>query len=174
MIQKKPREQRRKWPRICLYLSIGLIVFAIGLYIFMYCSINAEFGALEGFYGEKFSELFSITTADKDISDAVLADAKKAFAYIGADTAQFGKLARYCIDTDSFPTAVKCDYTLDLLASGSDKNSSYIWVAYTMRVYDKDGNLLTASGTEDERILSRWIVNKIDGTWTVTEILEHP
>lgn len=173
MIEKKTITKRKRWPRVCLYLALGLIVFAVGLYVYLCRSIDAEFDAYEDFYGEKYDELFSLNSADSDITDAVLADANKAFAYIGADTADFGELARYCTDTQDFPTADRCDYTLDLMASGTDKNGSYVWVAYTLRVYDKDGNLLTASGSEDARILSRWTVQGLDGAWTVTEILEQ-
>ena len=41
-------------------------------------------------------------------------------------------------------------------------------------VYDTDGNLLCASGSSEERILARWSVEKQDGHWVVTDILEHP
>ncbi len=173
---KKPMKKHNKWPMICLYISVALILFAIGLYIYWCQSLKAEFGYAKDFYGDTFDELFRLGSMDSDISDPIMEDGKNALTFIGADADcdDFEALSRYCVRLSDFPEAASCSYTLDLIASGMKKTYGYLWVAYTQRAYDANGILLTASGTEDERILSRWKIEKIDGDWTVTEIWEMP
>ena len=46
----------------------------------------------------------------------------------------------------------------------------YLWVFYTYKVYDVDGNILTGSS----RIPSKWKIVKTNGSWEIVEIYEDP
>ena len=170
----KTGKNPKKWPRICLYIAIGLIVFAIGLYVYLCQSINAEFESYKEFYGEAYDELYSLSNADKDVRSEIHALGKEAFEFLGTqeECDAFGKLSRYCVNLTQMPEAARCGYTLDLIASGAQGDVGYIWVAYTQTVCDAEGNVLSSVGTEDARCLSRWTIQKIDGKWTVTDTQE--
>lgn len=171
---QKSMKKPKKWPKICLYMALGLIVVAFGIYFYLCYDIYDEFGATKEFYGEKFDELYSLDSLSSEITDAVMDDVKEAFSYMGTETEQFGPLSRYCISTEYFPDAVKHEFTVDLVASGTSDSEKYMWIAYARTAYDADGNIETLSGTKDERCLARLTIENIDGVYTVTEILEHP
>lgn len=166
----------KKWPRYCIYAALGLLALALILFLIYCFSINSEFGGMRDYYGESFDELYVINTVDGDLTDPIVKQGRKALKFIGSEQEceAFGLLSRYCTDLRSYPDAAHATGELELLTASVKGNSGYLWVAYFHKVYDVDGELCHGSGTEDERILSRWTIEKIDGTWTVTKILEHP
>lgn len=166
MAIKRTSKQKPKWAKICLYISLALIVFAVGLYIYFRTSISSEFGYAKGFYGDTFDELFSMASIDSDISSPILAEARSALTYIGTDTESFGELARYCPGEG----ADKATCTLDFIAGGMEKGIGYLWVAYTQQIFDADGTQIASYGSEGQRVLSRWTIKMLNGVWTVTEI----
>ena len=168
MALNKSIKKPKKWPRICMYIALGLIVIAIGLYSYLCAMVYSEFGAMKDYYGEKFDELYSLDSLSGEITDAVVSDVEVAFSYTGNDTEQFGLLSRYCM-----PDAIKHVFKVDLLASGTAGSERYVWIAYTSKAYDGEGNLVIA-GSEDNRCLARLTIETIDGELTVTKILEHP
>lgn len=166
----KRKAPMKPWIKYCFFGAIALLVLAGVLYAVLYISLDSEFHQYEDYFGDHYSEIFSISD-NSDKAEPILKLAKEAFSFVGSEEeakAQFGLLSRYCC------TGASQKYTLDHIVSDFDGGSGYVWVAYTQKIYDAEGSLLCASGSEDKRVLSRWTVEKTDGTWRVTEILEHP
>jgi len=148
-----------------------MVLLAGVLYVIHCQQINAEFGHNEEFFGQTFDEVYALSDIDGDIVDPLLAMGEDALKTIGTGE-EFGLLERYCID--GYPEAVRAEAEIEAIAAGIEEDSGYLWVAYHQAAYDADDELVTASGTQDSRVLSRWSIEKIDGTWTVTEIKEKP
>lgn len=177
-LHTRPQPAKKKtWPKVCMVLALVLVAIAGVLYVIQGISLTDEFGFTKDYYGAAYSELFRLTTPKKEMQETVLAQANEAFAFIGTEVEakeRFGELAGYCAILEREPKAATVDYTLDVIAGKTEKDSGYLWVAYTYRLYDAEGELLTASGSEDSRILSRWTVEKTETGWTVSAIKEHP
>ena len=166
----------KKWPRYCIYAAIGLLALALILFLIYCFSINSEFGVLRDYYGESFDELYVINTVENDLTDPIVKQGRQALKFIGTkqECETYGLLSRYCTRLSYFPNAVRATGEMELLTASVKGNSGYLWVAYYHRVYDADGELCSSSGSKDDRILSRWTIEKVDGVWTVTKIWEHP
>lgn len=172
-LKGKQPQTKKKWPRYCFYAAIAMVVLAIILYV-IYCqSINSEFGSEKKYFEESFDELYSLATIDDDITDPIVAMGDKALHTIGTGE-EFGLLSRYCIEPEYYPDAVRVEAEIDTVTGAVEKTGGYLWIAYHQEAYDADGELVTASGTEDRRILARWSLELIDGAWTVTAIDEAP
>lgn len=170
-VKKKP------WVKYCFIASVVLIVFAGILYVTQGVLLSREFGWSKDYYGAAFEELYRLTTPDKEMKQSVFEQAEEAFSFIGLQQEaeeRFGKLSGYCGAKESYPEAASAEYTLDLIAGKTESDEGYLWVAYTYRLYDEKGELLSASGSEDCRCLARWTVEKTATGWTVTAIKEHP
>lgn len=172
-IQKKQTTTSKRWPRYCLIAAVVMVAIAAVLYFWVYYQIDSEFSSVSSYYGSRYEELFKLSAPDGEVKDQILQQAEEAFAFVGgeSDCAAFGALSRYCTDD---PAAAKTEFTLEHLAGKTGDTEGYLWIAYTHSVYDADGALLSSSGSEEQRILSRWTVEKTDAGWKVTEILEHP
>lgn len=175
-IQRKQTQTKKRWPRYCFIAAAVMVLIAAVLYFWLYASIDSEFSGVSSYYGEHYEELFKLQTPDGDVKEEILSQASAAFRFIGseAECASFGILSRYCARREVFPEAARAEVELDSLAGKTGETEGYLWVAYTYRLYDAEGALLSASGSEEQRILARWTLEKIDGSWQVTEILEHP
>ena len=175
-IQKKQPQSKKRWPRYFFIAAAVMVLIAVVLYFWMYASIDREFSAMSSFYGEHYEELFKLQTPDKDVAEEIMGQAEAAFAFIGSekDCESFGTLGRYCAKTEYFPEAAKAEFELEQLAGKTGESEGYLWIAYTYGLYDANGELISASGSENQRILARWSIEKINGCWQVTEILEHP
>ncbi len=172
-ITPKKDSKKKTWPRYFFVAAGALLAFALIVYVVYTGRIKDEFGYTKDYYGETFDELYALKTVDEDISAPILELAEEAFSTICTEeeAEKFGVLSRFCVKRE---TAAREEHTLELLCGSTKGNSGYLWVAYTQRAYDAQGALLYGSGSENQRILSRWGIQKIDGQWVVTEILEHP
>ena len=174
MSLKSGAPRTKKWPRYCFYAAVVLLLIAVIIYV-IYCqSINSEFGYAEAFYGDRFDELYALSEIDEDIFDPIVKQGRKALEFIGTEEecAAYGVLSRYCTDMQTYPEAHNAKVSIDAIAAATEGRTGYLWVAYTQNIYDAQGTLICESGSEDQRILSRWTVEKIDGVWTVTEVSE--
>ena len=174
---QKQTNKKKPWVKYCFIASVALFAIAGILYISQGVLLSREFGWAKEYHGAAFEELYRLTTPDKDMKESVLAQAEEAFAFIGTEEEaeeKFGVLERYCSETDDFSATASVEYTLDLIAGHTEEGEGYLWVAYTYRLYDAQGELLSASGTEEERCLARWTVEKVGESWQVTDIQEHP
>ena len=172
-------KKTRNTPRWILW-SIGIVlalaVVLTVIYLIQCNTMDDEFDGSRDFFGEAYDEIFEGNRVDKDICSALTEQAGKALSFIGTqkEAEAFGPFARYCTDSSLYPKAEKAEYTLDLIAGNTDGQTGFLWAAYTQTVTDQDGNLVTASGSEEHRILSRWTLAEKGGVWTVTEIREQP
>ena len=176
---KATAKQRNKptspWIKYCIIAAGLLLIFAGLLYIYRYISLDREFHSNIRFFEEEtYEEIFALTDT-KTEAESVMEQAEKAFSFIGTEeeaAEQFGALSRYsCTDSG----AVSEEHTLDYIISKIGDTGGYIWVAYTQVALDPGGEAVSGSGSEKQRILSRWTVEKDrDGQWMVTEIQEAP
>ncbi len=170
---KGKTQKKKKWPLYCFYAAIAMVVLA-GILYFIYCqSISSEFSHNEEYFGEEFDELYSLSNIDSDIADSIIGMGREALRTIGSGES-FGLLERYCIEPEVYPNAARVEAEIEGIAGGTEGDTGYLWIAYHQAVYDADGNTVTASGSKDDRVLSRWSIAKINGAWTVTEIKEKP
>ncbi len=113
--------------------------------------------------------------SDRREAQAVLRVADKAFhdtQHTRAENEQeYGLLARYATDVDSYPDAAFQEYFLELWSAHLDEDEGWIWVYYSSETFNHDGS--TARGSWN--IPSLWKVEKNDsGEWVVVQIREHP
>ena len=175
-IPAKNTQTKKKWPRYAFIAALAMALIAGALYLWMYVRIDREFFPVSDYYGAYYEELFALTAPESDMKKALAADGEAAMDFIGTEEAceAFGLLSRYCTKEEDYPQAQRVESELEVLAGKTEGTKGYLWVAYTQRIYDAEGNLLSASGSGEARILARWAVEKIDGSWQVTEILEQP
>ena len=106
----------------------------------------------------------------------ILEKAESVFRFIGTENEadpEAGPLARYYhFKEDGNPDIVKIDLTLSLITAKIDGDKGYMWVEYCIDSYDSNGELCYSSGTEEEKILSYWEIERIGGTWKVIRIIE--
>lgn len=159
--------QKKKWPKYCLIAAVTLLVFALSIFLYHCYSLRSEFGYAEDFYGDTFDEIYSLNEVD-DFFEPLKKEALEAMTSVGGEEA-YGVFGRYCVDSGE---AAEVRATIDALVTSTSGSKGYVWVAYTQCVYDENGNILIQNGTKDARRISRWSVEKIDGTWTVTDISE--
>ncbi len=164
----------KPWIKVCMFVSLGLLLFAGILYGVHYISLDREFHHNEEFFGkDTYEELFSLDVDYGEIKP-VLNLAEEAFSFVGTEEEaqqRFGLLSRY---SGSSEENLQRSHQLDCLNAHLDGNKGYIWVAYVQECRDSKGQLVSSSGTEDQRILSRWTVEKQNDNWIVTEIKEAP
>ncbi len=126
----------------------------------------------EDFYGrETYSELqIKCTAEDREAIQPVLNLADEAFSYLGdGDKYElFGKLGLYSLN--NYKDVVSEKHGIDFLTAKLDGGSGYLWVEYFHEGYDETGERTTGSW----EIKSRWTLEKTDGEWIVSDILEHP
>lgn len=159
--------QRKKWPKYCLIAAAALLAFALLIFLYHCHSLRSEFGYAKDFYGESFDEIYAIGEID-DFFEPLKTEALKAMTDTDG-THDLGVFAGYCLASTY---AARVDATIDALVTSTSGSTGYVWVAYTQRAYDENGNVVYEYGTADARKISRWSVEKIDGKWTVTEISE--
>ncbi len=165
----------KPWVKRCFLLALALLLFAGVLYAVHYIQLDKEFGYACKYYDkDTYSEIFALSD-NSDKAEPILALGREAFSFVGSEEeaeARFGVLSRYCC------TAASQKFTLDHIVSEFDGDSGYVWVAYTRYGYDADDSLVYdhfgGEFGKDRRTLSRWSVEKQDGTWVVTAIDEAP
>ncbi len=84
---------------------------------------------------------------------------------------RYGLLSYYATPTDSYKDAAFNEHSLSLWSAHLGREEGWIWVYYTSETYNHDGVLVRGSS----KVPALWKVEKGDnGTWTVTQIKEHP
>lgn len=157
----------KKWPKYCLIAAVALLVFALSIFLYHCLSLRSEFRYAEDFYGDTFDEIYSLDEID-DLFAPLKKEALAAMTALNSD-GDYGVFARYCVESEE---AIEVRATLDALVTSTSGSTGYVWVAYTQRAYDENGYVVYEYGTADARKISRWSIEKIDGSWVVTEISE--
>ncbi len=173
--QRSPQKAKATSPWI-KYAALGaviLLIIAGSLYAFRYMSLDREFHHNIKTFGEDtYKEIFSLQDT-KDKAKPIVDFAEEAFSFVGTEAEaaeRFGLLGRYsCTDSKAVSEA----HSLDYIISDIEDNTGYVWVAYCRSALDPGGEAISASGTKNHRILSRWTVER-HGTdsWIVTQIWE--
>lgn len=126
----------------------------------------------EDFYGkETYAELdIECTAEDRIAVQPVLDFADEAFSYLdgGDEHELFGELGRYSYN--NYRDVVSEEHNIDFLTAKLDGDSGYLWVNSWQTGYNAAGESITGSGKHK----SRWSLEKSNGEWVVSDILEHP
>ncbi len=126
--------------------------------------------------GDEIGMALNIGSAsDRREAQAVLRVADQAFHDTRHTRAEnereYGLLARYATDVDSYPDAAFCEYFLELWSAHLGKEEGWIWVYYSSETFNYDGSTACSS----QGIPSLWKVEKNhSGEWVVVQIREHP
>ncbi len=110
--------------------------------------------------------------ADRSLAQAVLRQADAAFADCRHTQEEnrrlYGPLARYA--TDAERGAAYTEYTLQLWSAHLGETSGTLWVYYSHRAFDANGDVICGSSN----IPSYWTVEKnADGEWIVVNVRER-
>ncbi|MBR2876569.1 MAG: hypothetical protein IKC01_05480 [Clostridia bacterium] len=132
---------------------------------------------MQNFYNnEQIKQVMYIGTPwDRAAVREVMDLAKEAFSDCShsedENDKKYGELSMYASSTDIYPETVKTKYSLKLWSVHLDDNEGYIWVYYSQKGINSDGETDYGSW----RVPSLWKVEKdAKGIWAVTEIIEHP
>ncbi len=172
-VKKKLRKKTVTIVSIVAACIIGIVVLLNFFPIYRLAQIWTDYN----FYtGEQIAKALYIGSAsDRREAQAVLRVADKAFHdthHTAEENEQeYGLLARYATDVDSYPNASFNEYSLELWSAHLGKEEGWIWVYYSSETFNHDGS--TARGSWN--IPSLWKVEKNDaGEWVVVQIREHP
>lgn len=108
---------------------------------------------------------------------AVIQNAENAFSDLSCSEQEarekYGLLSKYCYTSDMDPEVVSEKHTLKVwsvrLNTLTSEYSGYIWVCYTERGFDQEGNMITGSF----KVPALWCLDKIGDTWKVVKIIEN-
>lgn len=173
---KRKQQERKPWIKICFTAAGVLLVLSLLLYALLYVSVDREFFACQDYFGDSYSELFSLKSANKEARKSIQAQFLQALEFVGAqeELEAFGLLGQYATDQSLFPEGVRGEGSCEFLAGATEKNSGYLWFAYTKQVYNEAGEEIFSKGAEKQRCLVRFTIENQAGVWTVTEIMEQP
>lgn len=172
------RKFRKKAYRIAAVIAGIFIVVCVLLHYFpVYRIVDIGSMTIGNYYsGEEISKALYIGSAsDRREAQAVLRLADKAFNDVRHTRAEneeeYGLLARYATDTDSYGDASFNEHSLELWAAHLGEDEGYIWVYYSSETFNHDGSLAHGSSN----VPSLWKVERSDdGEWVVVQIREHP
>ena len=156
------KKTKRPWIRTCLIASVALFLLAGLFYGYHYMKLDREFHGVSDGYGEHYSEIFSFPAGDEPTE--FLEQVEAAFRTVGEGT-ELGLLSRYAC-----AQGVRQDFDYECITYSMQGDTGHVWIAWWSRSYDADGAVLTSSGNEDQRILTRWILEKGE----IVDYMEHP
>ena len=133
---------------------------------------------LDYFGAEKYSELHQeISDADRAELMPLYQKIDKTFSLMfdsdEAAKAECGNIL-YLYSVHDTPGADHETHTLKLLTGKVSGDDAVLWISYIRRIYASDGELLAGSGSEDAPCKVRLEAKKQDGSWIVTNRMEHP
>lgn len=182
-VLKSMKSARRKFRKkaYCVASVIAGIFITVCLLLYFFPVYRIlEIGpmVLGNYYSsEEVSKALYIGSAsDRREAQSVLRLADEAFRDLQHTRAEneekYGLLARYATSRDSYggETAFN-EYSLELWSAHLGKEEGWIWVYYTSKRFNYDGDLVSGSW----RVPSLWRVEKNgSGEWVVVGIHEHP
>ena len=174
--RKRPAKKRLLWAA-----GIAAAVLLSGITTYAVTDLYRKYKPYEYFFKNGEVNVFrtlnhTCTEEERQAVRPVFEKAESVFRYIGTEAEadlSVGPLARYYhFAEDGNPDIAKIDLTLNLITAKIDGDEGYIWVEYCIDSYDSKGELCYSSGTEEEKILSYWEIQLIDGNWEVVRIIE--
>ena len=174
--RKRPAKKRLLWAA-----GIAAAVLLSGITTYAVTDLYRKYKPYEYFFKNGEVNVFrtlnhTCTEEERQAVRPVLEKAESVFRYIGTEAEadlSVGPLARYYhFAEDGNPDIAKIDLTLNLITAKIDGDEGYIWVEYCIDSYDSKGELCYSSGSEEEKILSYWEIQLIDGNWEIVRIIE--
>ena len=165
---------KRKIIAISIIITAVVIIIAFLHSVFEYTEKNQNIiqDIEKEFFGDEvYSELqIECTAEDREAIQPVIDLADEAFSYLGdGDKYElFGKLGKYCYNdyTGNIPVASE-KHSIYFLTAKLDNETGYLWVEYFQEGYNKSSEFITARNRK-----SRWTLEKLNGEWVVSDILE--
>jgi hypothetical protein len=164
---------RKKVYRAAAAIAAIFIAICVLLHFFpIYRIVNI---GIDYYSGDQIAKALYIgSTADRSEAQAVLRLADKAFSDTQhtetENKAEYGLLARYATNTESYEDAAFNVHSLELWSAHLGENEGWLWVYYTSKTFDHDGNTIRGSS----RVPALWKVEKSEsGEWIVVQIREH-
>lgn len=172
---KKVKKAMKKKKLLTIAIAAASTLLIVCLLHYFPVYRLTQVGWISSYYsGDEMSMLVSIGShSDRTTAQSVLRKADEAFHDLRhtreENEEKYGPLARYATTIDrngSFN-----EYTLELWSAHFDDNEGYIWVFYSDKVFDCNGNEICGSS----QVPSLWKVQKDEsGEWNVVSIKEHP
>lgn len=161
---------------ISIIITAVVITIAFFNFVFEYTEKNQNIiqDIEKEFFGDEiYSELqIECTAEDRTAVQPVIDFADKAFSYLGnGDKYElFGELGRYCYNDYTGNISVASEkHNIYFLTARLDNDTGYLWVEYSQEGYNKSSEFIAARNRK-----SRWTLEKLNGEWIVSDILEHP
>ena len=169
---------RKKAYRVAAIIAGIFIIVCVLLHFFpVYRIVDIGSMTTGNYYSsDQIAKAFYIGSAsDRREAQAVLRLADQAFNDVQHTSVeneeQYGLLARYATDTDSYGDTAFNEHSLELWSAHLGKDEGYIWVYYSSETFNHDGSIAHGS----RNIPSLWKVERNDsGEWVVVQIREHP
>ncbi|MCD8006462.1 MAG: zf-HC2 domain-containing protein [Oscillospiraceae bacterium] len=169
----KKKIRKKKWTAVTVIVAC-ILIFSLLIYQFPVYRLLIVAGTLSYYDSDEISMLVSIgSLSDRIEAQSVLRQADAAFQDCKHTDAEcdelYGILSRYATPSERSASYVK--YSLELWSAHLDDTEGYIWVYYSMKAINSDGDTVSASS----RCEALWKVEKNeDGVWEVVSIREHP
>ncbi|MCD7785529.1 MAG: zf-HC2 domain-containing protein [Oscillospiraceae bacterium] len=169
----KKKIRKRKWTVVTVIVACVLIV-CILIYQFPVYRLLMVCGTLSYYNSDEIAMLLSIgSLSDRIEAQSVLRQADAAFQDCKHTDAEcdelYGLLSRYATPSEQSASYVK--YSLELWSAHLGDTEGYIWVYYSQKAIDSNGDTVSASSQCE----ALWKVEKNeDGVWEVVSIREHP
>lgn len=169
---------RKKAYRVAAVIAAAFIAVCILLHFFpVYRIMDIGSMTIGNYYSsdEIAKALYIGSASDRREAQAVLRLADQAFNDVQHTSVEneeeYGLLARYATDTDSYGDTAFNEHSLELWSAHLGKEEGYIWVYYSSETFHHDGSIARGS----RNIPSLWKVERKDtGEWVVVQIREHP
>lgn len=165
--------RKKKWITIGIAAASVLLIVCL-LHYFPVYRLTSVSGVSSYYDSKELSMLVSIgSKSDRTTAQSVLRKADEAFHDLThtreENEEQYGPLARYATTVDR--NGAFSEYTLELLSAHLGEKEGYLWVLYTDKVFDVEGDIICGSS----HVASLWEVQKDEmGEWNVVSIKEHP
>jgi len=66
------------------------------------------------------------------------------------------------------------EHMLEFITAKLEEQTGTMWVAYYRKGFDSNGEIVTGSDSERNRVLARWKLEQIDNSWIVIDLNEAP
>lgn len=141
--------------------------------------LHIQYNLNQDYYGtETYAEIFHFTSpVVHQTSSKLMKQVDEAFSFIGTDSEasiRFGQLSRYSTRTEIYPTVTNEKHSISFLSSSLQDDTGYLWFSYYNRRFDNNQSSVSGSGSLFQKCLVRLTLRKVDATWIVEAIQEHP
>lgn len=155
-------------------ILFACILLAFGIFGIRTLMLHAQYKfPNQAYFGENYKEIFYPTSpSDWKIANALMKDIDNAFSFVGsADAAKekYGVLSRYSIDCEENEKLTE-EHKLKFITADFEDNAGYIWIEYSQKAYEDNGDLERGS----QGILVRMTAEKKNDNWVITGCREHP